>query len=112
MKHILFVCSQNKLRSPTAETVFSEHPNLECCSAGTNHDAVNPLSDELVAWADLIFVMEPAHRAKLQAKYRRHLAKARVICLGIPDNYDYMDPELVRLLRTKVARHLPELRAR
>ncbi len=105
-KHVLFVCSQNRLRSPTAEQVFAAHPGIECGSAGTNHDADNPLTPELVAWADLIFVMEKTHRNKLQAKYRRQLT-ARVICLDIPDEYDYMDPALVRLLKTRVSRHLP-----
>ena len=48
MKHVLFVCSQNRLRSPTAEQVFSTYPGIECASAGTNHDANVPISAELV----------------------------------------------------------------
>lgn len=66
MKKVLFVCSQNRLRSPTAEQVFSRRRDLEVESAGTNHDADNPLTHELVAWAEIIFVMEKAHRVKLQ----------------------------------------------
>ena len=107
MKRVLFVCSQNRLRSPTAEQVFAGHPGIECASAGTNHDATQPLTPELVEWADLIFVMEKAHRNKLTAKFKPHLASARVVCLDIPDEYDYMDPELVRLLKARVLRHLP-----
>lgn len=106
MKNILFVCSQNRLRSPTAEQVFSRRRDIEVESAGTNHDADNPLTHELVAWADIIFVMEKAHRAKLQKKFRTSLEGARVICLDIPDDYAFMDPELVRLLETKVLRYL------
>ena len=106
MKNILFVCSQNRLRSPTAEQVFSGRRDIEVESAGTNHDADNPLTHELVAWADIIFVMEKAHRAKLQKKFRTSLEGARVICLDIPDDYAFMDPELVRLLETKVLRYL------
>ena len=105
MKRVLFVCSQNKLRSPTAEQVFSTWPGLEVDSAGTNHDAENPLTGELVEWAQLIFVMEKAHRAKLSKRFKRHL-KARVICLNIPDDYAFMDPALVALLNAKVAPHL------
>ena len=111
MKNVLFICSQNKLRSPTAEALFSHHHGIECMSAGTNHDAVQPLSPEVVAWADLIFVMEKAHRAKLQSKYRKYLGKARVICLDIPDNYDFMDPALVRILENKVTGFLPRVAA-
>ncbi|TIT91633.1 MAG: hypothetical protein E5W43_31780, partial [Mesorhizobium sp.] len=85
-------------RSPTAEQVFSRRRDLEVASAGTNHDADNPLTHELVAWAEIIFVMEKAHRVKLQKKFRSSLIRARVICLDIPDNYAFMDPELVRLL--------------
>ncbi|TIW64211.1 MAG: protein tyrosine phosphatase, partial [Mesorhizobium sp.] len=66
----------------------------------------NPLTHELVAWADIIFVMEKAHRAKLQKKFRSSLKKARLICLDIPDDYEFMDPELVQLLEAKVSRYL------
>ncbi len=57
-KRILFLCSQNKLRSPTAEAVFADHPKVEVDSAGLNNDAEVPLSEEQVEWADLILVME------------------------------------------------------
>lgn len=106
MKNVLFVCSQNRLRSPTAEQIFSTRRDIEVASAGTNHDADNPLTSELVSWADLIFVMEKPHRAKLQKKFRSSLKGARIICLDIPDDYTFMDPELVRLLETRVSRHL------
>lgn len=107
MKRVLFVCSQNRLRSPTAEQIFSQRPDLEVESSGTNHDADTPLTVELVAWADLIFVMERAHRDKLQRRFQRSLKGKRVICLDIPDDYEFMDPGLVRLLEAKVSRHLP-----
>lgn len=71
-----------------------------------SHDAETPLSTELVAWADLIFVMEKSHKARLSARFRAQLAGKRVICLGIPDNYRYMDPALVELFRRKVTPHL------
>ena len=102
MKNLLFICSQNKLRSPTAEAVFSGVPGIDVDSAGLNNDAVVPLSPEQVEWADVIFVMEKVHRNKLSRKFKRHLHRQRVIVLGIPDNYDYMDPALVELLKFKV----------
>jgi len=107
VKSVLFVCSQNRLRSPTAEQVFADWPGVETTSAGTNHDAEVPLTAELVASADLIFVMERAHRTRLQKRFRSSLKSARVICLNIPDDYDFMDDALVRLLRARVTPHLP-----
>ncbi|GGY89565.1 low molecular weight protein tyrosine phosphatase family protein [Novosphingobium colocasiae] len=107
MKNVLFVCSQNKLRSPTAEHIFAEHPSIEVASAGTNSDAENPLTAELVEWADIVFVMEKTHRNKVQKRFRNALKTARVICLDIPDDYEFMDDELIALLRARVPRHLP-----
>ncbi|HEX4585520.1 MAG TPA: low molecular weight protein tyrosine phosphatase family protein [Burkholderiaceae bacterium] len=107
MKRVLFVCSQNLLRSPTAEQVFAGYPGIECMSAGTNHDAENPITPELIQWADVIFVMEPSHRSKLKARFGKYLANRRLICLDIPDDYSFMDAELVRILKAKVPRLLP-----
>jgi predicted protein tyrosine phosphatase len=106
---ILFICSQNKWRSPTAEQIFSENPALECLSAGLNHDAKNPLTPELVSWAEIIFVMERKHKEKVAANYQAQLLNTRVICLNIPDNYKFMQPELIKLLKLKVSRFLPQL---
>jgi predicted protein tyrosine phosphatase len=103
---VLFVCSQNKLRSPTAEQVFADYPGIECTSAGTNDDAENPLSAELVEWADVIFVMEKQHQKKLASRYQRNLRGKRVVCLVIPDDYEFMQPELVDLLERRVKPHL------
>lgn len=107
--NVLFICSQNLLRSPTAEQVFANWPGVQTASAGLNHDAVNPVTPELLEWANLIFVMERAHRTKLSAKFKPHLGNKHVICLEIPDKYAYMAPDLIRLLKAKVPRHLPSL---
>lgn len=104
---MLFICSQNRLRSPTAEQVFAEWPGVEAASAGLNHDAETPVTPELLEWAHFIFVMQRAHRSKLSARFKPYLKGKRVICLEIPDNYDFMDPDLIRLLQDKVPRHLP-----
>ena len=105
-RNLLFICSQNKLRSPTAEQVFSRYPGIEAMSAGTNNDAETPLDGELVDWAEMIFVMEKAHLNKLRSRFRNHLGGKRVICLDIPDDYDFMDPVLIRLLEAKLSRYL------
>lgn len=107
MRRLLFICSQNKLRSPTAETIFAAHPGIEVDSAGLNNDAIVPLSTEQVLWADTIIVMEAAHRNRLNRKFRKALAGKRIAVLGIPDNYEYMDGELIRLLKSRCAPYLP-----
>lgn len=106
MKKALFLCSQNRLRSPTAEHIFSTWTDVETDSAGLGADATVPLSPEQIEWADIIFVMEKAHKSKLSAKFKRHLNGKRVICLDIPDDYEYMQPELIRLLESKAGRFL------
>ena len=103
---LLFICSQNRLRSPTAETVFGDWPGMETASAGLNRGAEVPVSPELLEWADLIFVMETAHRNRLSRRHQEFLRGKRVICLNIPDEYDYMQPELVTLLESRVSPHL------
>lgn len=106
MKKVLFVCSQNRLRSPTAEHVFASRAGLEVASAGLNNGADVPLSIELIEWADIIFVMEKTHRNKLSKKFKSHLKNKRLMCLDIPDEYEYMEPELVRMLEQRVGRLL------
>jgi predicted protein tyrosine phosphatase len=101
---VLFIYSRNRWRSPTAEQVFSEYPGVESASAGLSSDAENPVTPELLEWAEMIFVMEKVHKTKLAAMFAAHLANKRVICLGIPDNYKFMEPALVKLLKSKVNR--------
>ena len=108
-RKVLFICSQNRLRSPTAEQLFSRWPGLEASSAGLNNDAENPVTPELLAWADTIFVMERAHRSRLSSRFKQHLGNKRVICLEIPDEFEYMDPDLIRLLEARVPRYLPSV---
>lgn len=107
MKRLLFLCSQNKLRSPTAEAIFADQPGIEVESAGLNNDAEVPLSEELIEWADLVLVMEKAHRERLGRKFRHVLGGKRIAVLNIPDDYDYMDAELVRLLKSRCQSYLP-----
>ncbi len=106
MTNVLFICSQNRLRSPTAEQVFATSAGIEVASAGLNNDAENPVTPELLRWSQVIFVMEKAHRSKLAKKFKSSLSGKRVICLDIPDEYEFMDPDLVRLLKAKVPKHL------
>ncbi|MCZ8183332.1 MAG: low molecular weight protein tyrosine phosphatase family protein [Beijerinckiaceae bacterium] len=102
MTKLLFVCSANRLRSPTAEQVFAGRPGIETDSAGLLSTADVALSAEQMEWADIIFVMEKRHRTKLSQKFRKQLNGKRVICLDIPDDYAFMQPELVAMLERKV----------
>lgn len=106
MKRVLFLCTANRLRSPTAEQVFSAWPDVDVDSAGLAADAIVPVSTEQIEWADIIFVMEKVHRARLTKRFRRHLYGKRVISLDIPDEYDFMDPALRTLLVTRAGPHL------
>ena len=106
MTNALFICSQNKLRSPTAEAVFAKYPDVETDSAGTNNHAETPLTPEQINWADIIFVMEKRHRKKLSQKFGKYVNSKRVVCLDIPDDYTYMQPELVKVLEAKVGKFL------
>jgi len=97
MKKILFICSQNKLRSPTAESAFFNYEGWEVRSAGLNNNAEIPLGIDDVLWAEYIFVMEQTHKQKLKKKFRKYIKDQHIICLGIPDNYEYMDEELIKI---------------
>jgi predicted protein tyrosine phosphatase len=106
VQRILFVCSRNRLRSPTAERVFADYPSIEAASAGLAPDAEERLTPEHLEEVDIIFGMERAHRAKLSREFGRHIRSARIICIDIPDDYTYMQPELVALLKARVTPHL------
>jgi predicted protein tyrosine phosphatase len=109
MKHVLFVCSINKLRSPTAAQVFADYPGIETDSAGTNRGAEVELCEEHILWADLIFVMEPRHLQKLKRDFKSLLKHPKIICLNIPDDFAFMDPALIAQLRKKVTPYLKRL---
>ena len=107
MKRLLFICSENRLRSPTAEAVFSEYDGVEAIGAGTNADAETPVSGDLIEWADIVLVMEKVHRNKVTKKYNELLKDKIVVVLDIPDIYECMQPELIRLLKAKVSKVVP-----
>ncbi len=104
---LLFVCARNRLRSPTAEAVFAAVPGIEAESAGVAPDADNPVTPEQIAWADIVLVMEPAHRVKLTRMFSAALRGKKVVCLGIPDDYRLMDAGLITLLWERVPRFVP-----
>ena len=104
--NLLFICSENRLRSPTGEEVFSAYEGIDAIGAGTNTDAPTPVSGDLIEWADIVFVMERSHRNKVSKKFKSFLRNRKLVCLDIPDEYDRMDPVLVRLLEIGVSKHV------
>jgi predicted protein tyrosine phosphatase len=103
---LLFVCSRNRMRSLTAEQIFSGVPGFQVRSVGTQPDARIVVTEGHVGWADVIFVMEKSHLHRMRRKWSEALDGKRVIVLGIPDDYEYMQPELIDELEAKVAQHL------
>jgi len=104
LKRLLFICGKCRQRSPTAEQVFATDPRFETDAAGLSADADIELGTDQLEWATDIVVMEKAQRTKLRQKFKKHLNGKRIVCLDIPDDYDYMQPELVELLEARIAR--------
>lgn len=101
-QNVLFVCSRNQWRSPTAEQVWRRHPRFNVRSGGTSPSARHTVSADDIDWADVVIVMEPKHKSRLVAEFTRLLDHKPIHVLDIPDEYKYMDPELVELLEQSV----------
>jgi len=102
IQKLLFVCSQNKLRSLTAEKLFEGFPDYQVRSVGTQPDARIVITEGHIGWADVIFVMEKSHLNRIRRKFPEALEGKRVITLHIPDDYEFMQPELLDELRGKL----------
>jgi predicted protein tyrosine phosphatase len=107
-KKLLFVCSRNRWRSPTAEKIFHGIEGIQSGSAGTETGARIKVTAGHIGWADIVFVMEKKHLRRLQEKFADKLADKRVVCLNIPDDFQFMQPELVTLLQSAVSPYLKE----
>lgn len=102
-KNLLFVCSRNQWRSPTAETIWRKRPGFNVRSAGTSPKARKTVGPADIRWADYIFVMEKKHKNRLVAEFTRMLDHKSLFILDIPDDYKYMDPELIDELEVKIS---------
>lgn len=105
-QNILFICSRNQWRSPTAEQVWRKHPQVNARSAGTSPKARKTVSASDIQWADVIMVMEEKHKSRLKASFSRLLSHKRIYVLDIPDIYQYMDAGLVKELESSVGSFL------
>jgi len=102
----LFLCSQNKRRSLTAEKIFSAHKGHNVRSAGTENNARIKVTAGLLGWADIVFCMEKKHVRRINEKYRDILNTKKVVCLNITDDYEYMDEALIDVLEASVEEYL------
>ena len=105
-RRVLFVCRLNRSRSATAERIFCKRPGLDVRSAGTSHDAMVPINQRMLDWADLVFTMDPEQQVALERMFPGHPALPKLVCLGIPDEFEFLDADLVHLLEERVAPHL------
>lgn len=103
--NLLFICSRNQWRSPTAEKIFNSQHH-QSTSAGTEESARIKVNEKHIHWADIIFVMEKKHKQRLQLKFPEILAQKQIVILDIPDEYQYMDEELIEMLQQSVSPHL------
>lgn len=103
--NLLFICSRNQWRSPTAEKVYQKK-GFSARSAGTSPNAKRTVSAKDIQWSTHIFVMEKKHKQRLLAKFTRLLDYKKITVLDIPDEYQFMDAELVDILSDSIAHHL------
>ena len=104
--NILFICSRNQWRSPTAEQIYKNKPGIRVKSAGTASSAKIRLTAKAILWADLIFVMEKKHKQIIMENFSFEAEEKSIIILDIPDDYQYMDQELIEEIQTKVEPYL------
>ncbi len=102
MTRLLFLCSRNQWRSPTAEVVYQNDPRVEVRSAGVSTAARRRVTEKLLLWADRVLVMEHEHKQRLREQFPDLFHDLRIDVLDIPDDYPFMDPELVALIRERV----------
>jgi predicted protein tyrosine phosphatase len=103
--HILFVCGQNRWRSPTAARIYANDPRIEVRSAGLSPQSPHRVSLQDMKWADLVLVMESKHKARLREAFRDDPLPP-IECLEIPDDYGLMDDTLIELIRAGTEAHL------
>ena len=100
---LLFICSRNKWRSRTAEEMFRGVPGYDVKSAGTEPGARIRVTEGLLGWADIIFVMERKHADYLRAKFPETIADKSVHCLRIPDDFEVMNEDLISMLKSRLS---------
>lgn len=104
--NLLFLCSQNRKRSLTAEKIFDGYNGHKAYSAGTESNARIKVTPGLLGWADIIFCMEKKHMRRIKEKYPDIVVNKKLVCLNISDDYELMDRELQELLKSYVYEYI------
>jgi predicted protein tyrosine phosphatase len=104
LSNLLFICSKNQWRSPTAELLFKNHPVHQTRSAGTSNKARIKVNQKMIDWADVIFVMERKHMELIRQRF--NFDQQQLVLLNIEDDYQFNDPELVELLKVSLINYL------
>lgn len=99
---LLFLCARNQWRSPTAEAVYQNDPRVEVASAGVSAATRRRVTEKLLLWADVILVMEHAHKRRLHDNFPAIAPGLKIGVLDIPDDYAAGDAELISLIRERV----------
>ena len=106
--HILFVCGRHQWRSPTAEAIYRRDPRVQIRSAGVSSKSRHQVKDKDLDWADLVLVMERKYKARILGTFRDHPNLPPIISLDIPDQYEYMDEQLIALIQQGTEFHLKQ----
>jgi predicted protein tyrosine phosphatase len=104
LSNLLFICSKNQWRSPTAELLFKNNPIHVARSAGTNNKARIRVTQKMIDWADVLFVMERKHCNVIRERFI--ISGQPVIILEIPDDYQFGDAELMEILKGSLTEYL------
>jgi predicted protein tyrosine phosphatase len=104
LSNLLFICSKNQWRSPTAELLFKKHRVHQARSAGTSDKARIKVNQKMIDWADVVFVMERKHLDILRQRFS--FDQQQLLLLNIKDDYQFNDPELVELLKFSLINYL------
>lgn len=99
MKHLLFCCAGNTNRSPTFERYFKKHYNkeFEVKSTGIYYGYPEQLTEEILLWADKVFVMDLSQELFIKNHFPKYLQKVEIV--GISDQYEPDSPELIELIK-------------
>ena len=108
--NLLFICSGNKWRSPTAEKIYANDPRVKVRSAGTSRSAEHTVNIHDIRWAEIIVVMEYQHKQRLSATFQQSLEHKPIHVLDIPDDFGFMDDELIDWIRDMVEPIIEEAR--
>ena len=103
---LLFICSRNNWRSPTAEEIYRNTQNILVKSAGTEPSARIKINSKLIEWADIVFAMEKVHKQRITEKFPIACKGKKIVVLDIADEYTFMDEELIETIKISVSPYL------